>query len=53
MKTKILNTLDKLEIEYKNYEHKPLFTCDEARNIEIPWVRVKSLLLRNKKATQY
>ena len=53
MKQKILNILDTLKIEYKNYEHKAVFTCDEAHWIEIPWKRVKSLLLRNKNVTQF
>ena len=53
MKQKILAILDSLNIEYKNYEHKATFTCDEAKWVDIPWVRVKSLLLRNKKATKF
>ncbi len=53
MKQKILNILDSLKIEYKNYEHKPAFSCDDAKWIDIPWKRVKSLFLRNKKATKY
>lgn len=53
MKQKILDILDSLNIEYTNYEHEAVFTCDDAKWIEIPWKRVKSLLLRNKKATQF
>jgi len=53
MKQKILTLLDSLKIEYKNYEHQPTFTCDEAKWVDISWVRVKSLLLRNKKATKF
>ena len=53
MKQKILAILDSLNIEYKNYEHKATFTCDEAKWVDIPWARVKSLLLRNKKATKF
>jgi len=53
MKQKIFNLLDKLQLNYKNYEHKPVFTCNEAKWVEIPWKRVKSLFLRNKKATKY
>lgn len=53
MKQKILDILDKLEIEYTNYEHQAVFTCDEAKGVEIPGYRVKSLLLRNKKATNF
>jgi len=30
-----------------------VFSCDEAKGVDIPGVRVKSLLLRNKKATNY
>jgi len=53
MKQKILDILDNLKIEYTNYEHKAVFTCDEAKGVDIPGYRVKSLLLRNKKATNY
>jgi len=53
MKTKILNLLDELEVEYENFEHKPTFSCDDAKWVDIPWKRVKSLFLRNKKATKY
>ena len=53
MKQKILDFLDKLEIEYKNYEHKPTFSCEDAKWVDIPWRRVKSLFLRNKRATKY
>ena len=53
MKQKIFDILDSLEIEYTNYEHEAVFTCDEAKGVDIPGYRVKSLLLRNKKATNY
>lgn len=53
MKQKIFDILDELEIEYTNYEHAPVFTCDEAKGVDIPGYRVKSLLLRNKKATNF
>ena len=53
MKQKILSFLDSLKIEYKNYEHKPVFTCEEAKCLEVPWKGVKSLFVRNKKATKY
>ncbi len=53
MKLKILNLLDKLGVEYKNYEHLPAFTCEDAKWIDIPWKRVKSLFLRNKNASRY
>ena len=53
MRQKIFDMLDKLEIAYTNYQHEAVFTCDEAKGVDIPWYRVKSLLLRNKKATNY
>ena len=53
MKQKIFDILDSLEIEYTNYEHDAVFTCDEAKGVDIPGYRVKSLLLRNKKATSF
>jgi len=36
MKQKIFNILDELEIPYTNYEHAAVFTCDEAKGIDIP-----------------
>ena len=53
MKQKIFDILDTLQIKYTNYEHDAVFTCDEAKWVEVPGYRVKSLLLRNKKATQF
>ena len=53
MKQKIFDVLDSLQIKYTNYEHDPVFTCDEAKGVDIPGYRVKSLLLRNKKATNF
>lgn len=51
MKQKIFNILNELKINFENFEHNPVFTCDEAKWIEVPWKRVKSLLLRNEKKT--
>lgn len=53
MRQKIFDVLNELQIEYTNYEHDAVFTCDEAKGVDIPWYRVKSLLLRNKKATNF
>lgn len=53
MKQKIFDLLDSLQIPYTNYEHIPVFTCDEAKGVDIPGYRVKSLLLRNKKASNF
>lgn len=53
MKQKIFDVLDSLQIEYTNYEHEAVFTCDEVKGVDIPGYRVKSLLLRNKKATNF
>lgn len=53
MKQKIFDVLNTLEIPYINYEHQAVFTCDEAKGVDIPGYRVKSLLLRNKKATSF
>ncbi|MDD4089707.1 MAG: prolyl-tRNA synthetase associated domain-containing protein [Tissierellia bacterium] len=48
---KLYNTLDKLEIKYTRYEHRPVYTVEEADNldIEIPGQHCKNLFLRNKK----
>lgn len=53
MQQKIFKILNDLDIKYTNYEHKPVFTCNEAKWIDIPWKRLKSLLLRNKKSTNF
>ena len=53
MKQKIFDMLDSLEIDYTNYEHKAVFTCGESKWIDLPWERVKSLLIRNKKSTKF
>ena len=53
MRQKIFDVLDSLKIKYTNYQHDPVFTCDEAKGVDIPGYRVKSLLLRNKKATNF
>lgn len=53
MKQKIFTILDELGIEYKNYEHEPVHSCHDAKWVDIPGRRVKSLLLRNKKATNF
>jgi len=53
MKQKIFTLLNKLKIDYTNYEHEPAFTCDDAKGIEIPGKRVKSLLLKNKQKNRF
>lgn len=53
MKHKIFEILDSLKIDYKNYEHIPVFSCADCKWVDIPWRRVKSLLIRNKKATNF
>jgi len=53
MKHKIFEILDSLKVEYTNYEHVPVHSCNDAKWIDIPWQRVKSLLIRNKKTTNF
>ncbi len=53
MKQKIFQILDELGIKYTNYEHLPVHSCADAKGIDVPGKRVKSLLLRNKKATNF
>lgn len=53
MKEIIIWILNEIWAEYINYEHNSVFTCEDARNIDIPWERVKSLLLRNKNKTNF
>lgn len=53
MKHKIFEILEFLEINFTNYQHNAVFTCNDAKWVDIPWQRVKSLLIRNKKSTNF
>ena len=53
MKQKIFDILDSLDINYTNYEHIPVYSCNDAKWVDIPWKRVKSILIRNKKWTNF
>jgi Ala-tRNA(Pro) deacylase len=53
MKERIFTLLDQLAIDYTNYEHEPAFTCEDAKGIDIPGKRVKSLLLKNKQKNKF
>jgi Ala-tRNA(Pro) deacylase len=53
MKNKIFEILNDLNINYKNYEHQPVHSVLDCKWIDIPWQRVKSLLIRNKKWTNF
>ncbi|MDD3302471.1 MAG: YbaK/EbsC family protein [Candidatus Gracilibacteria bacterium] len=53
MKHKIFEILDSLKVEYTNYEHVPVHSCNDAKGVDIPGQRVKSLLIRNKKTTNF
>ncbi len=52
---KVYNVLDKLEIKYTRYEHKPIFTIAEANklNINISGQHCKNLFLRNRKGNEH
>jgi len=47
----LYNILEQLNIKYTRYEHKPVYTVEEADNldIDIPGQHCKNLFLRNKK----
>jgi Ala-tRNA(Pro) deacylase len=47
--------LKELNIEFKNFTHPPLYTCEQAEkyNKEIKGIHCKNLFLKNKKATNY
>lgn len=53
MKQKIFNILNNLNINYTNYEHEPVHSCLDCKGINVPWKRAKSLLIRNKKWTNF
>lgn len=49
----LYDILDQLGIKYKRYEHRPVYTVQEADNldIDIPGQHCKNLFLRNKKGS--
>ena len=51
----IYEVLDELGIEYRRFEHPPVFTVEEANRHrgEIPGGRTKNLFLRNKKGRRH
>lgn len=51
MKTKVFEILDELKVDYENFVHNKVHSCNDAKWIEVPWKRAKSLLIRNKKST--
>ncbi|MFA5917468.1 MAG: YbaK/EbsC family protein [Candidatus Gracilibacteria bacterium] len=53
MKHKVFEILDDLNINYTNYEHQPVHSVLDCKGIDIPGQRVKSLLIRNKKGTNF
>jgi Ala-tRNA(Pro) deacylase len=53
MKNKVFEVLNDLNINYTNYEHQPVHSVLDCKWIDIPWQRVKSLLIRNKKWTNF
>ncbi len=53
MKQKIFDILDNLEISYEVFDHEPTFSCEDAKCVDIPGLRVKSLLLKNKKKDKF
>ena len=53
MRTKIWNILDELWIKYTNFEHEKVHSTLDSKWVDVPWLRAKSLLIRNKKATNF
>lgn len=53
MRQKIFKLLNKLKINYRNYEHIAVHSCNDAKWVDIPWKRVKSILIRNKKGINF
>lgn len=50
---RIYEKLKNLNIKFEDFSHNPTFTCEEAKDIEIPWERVKSLVLNNKNKDKF
>ncbi|MDR4945074.1 prolyl-tRNA synthetase associated domain-containing protein [Neobacillus cucumis] len=51
----VYGVLEKLNISYKRYEHVPVFTVEEIRNLDItiPGGHTKNLFLRNRKGDKH
>lgn len=51
----VYDVLEKLNIAFKRYEHVPVFTVEEIRNLEItiPGGHTKNLFLRNRKGDKH
>ncbi|SIR54977.1 Ala-tRNA(Pro) hydrolase [Peribacillus simplex] len=51
----VYDILDQLNISYTRYEHVPVFTVEEIRNLDtfIPGEHCKNLFLRNRKGDQH
>lgn len=52
---KVYSTLENLNIDYKRYEHPPVFTVDEAKQYwqDIEGIHSKNLFLRNNKGSRH
>lgn len=52
---KVYDTLDQLNIDYKRYEHPPVYTVEEAKQYwrEIEGAHAKNLFLRNNKGNRH
>lgn len=52
---KIYDLLKELQIEYTRYEHKPVYTIDEIKelNLNVPGIQLKNLFIRNKKGNEH
>ncbi|MBN2881391.1 prolyl-tRNA synthetase associated domain-containing protein [Candidatus Woesearchaeota archaeon] len=48
MNNKIKDYLDSHEIKFKLHKHKPVFTCEEALEIDVPGLMCKNLFLKDK-----
>ncbi len=51
----VLGLLDSLGIRYDKYEHKPVYTCEEASalNLDIQGIETKNLFLRDRKGKRH
>lgn len=52
---KVYDALEQLNISFKHYEHVPVFTVEEIRNLDtpIPGEHCKNLFLRNRKGDKH
>lgn len=50
---RVYKYLDKLEIQYEITNHKPLYTMEDVKEVSLPGIELKNLVLKDKKKEKY